>query len=219
MSSKKFTLIELLVVVAIIGILVSILMPSLQRARYKAKLKVCTSNQRQIGVGLLIYAADNDDLYPSLNVGGFKAQCDWNAHFKHYFEKFQTDGVSYNIYAGFSVDNNASKMDKVGSTLDHNGNSYNVLSMDFIIGRSSGAFGETTHPGGGMEKDVRDSTPCVSRWAGSSRGKVDLNVQYDDGSVRLIQKVGLFDSRFDLIPYHFSGSTRYLQYIPEPDLY
>ena len=46
---KKFTLIELLVVVAISGILASILLPSLQRARYKAKLVVCKSNLSQIG--------------------------------------------------------------------------------------------------------------------------------------------------------------------------
>ena len=48
---KSFTLIELLIVVAIIGILVSILMPSLANAREKAKLVVCLSNTKQIGTG------------------------------------------------------------------------------------------------------------------------------------------------------------------------
>ena len=61
---KKFTLIELLVVVAIIGILVSILMPSLHKAREKTKRAVCKSNLRQIAIAAAIYADDNKDFTP-----------------------------------------------------------------------------------------------------------------------------------------------------------
>ena len=47
---KKFTLIELLVVVGILGILVSLLLPSLSKAREKGKSAVCKSNLKQVGL-------------------------------------------------------------------------------------------------------------------------------------------------------------------------
>jgi len=62
--SKAFTLIELLVVVAIIALLISILLPSLARAREIAKRTVCSSNLRGIGQAMKTYANDNADWYP-----------------------------------------------------------------------------------------------------------------------------------------------------------
>lgn len=56
--TRGFTLIELLVVISIIGVLVSLLLPSLQSARKRAEAIKCTSNVRQIGVALNMYAND-----------------------------------------------------------------------------------------------------------------------------------------------------------------
>ena len=56
---KKFTLIELLVVVAIIGILASMLLPSLSRAREVTKRAVCMNNQKQIGILFINYVDSN----------------------------------------------------------------------------------------------------------------------------------------------------------------
>ena len=63
-KSKSFTLIELLVVIAIIGILASMLLPSLGRAREKAKTAVCVSNQAQINKALQMYLSGDDDRMP-----------------------------------------------------------------------------------------------------------------------------------------------------------
>lgn len=65
-STKRsgFTLVELLVVIGIIALLISILLPSLTRARQYANMIKCQSNLRQIGMALHLYAAENDNSAP-----------------------------------------------------------------------------------------------------------------------------------------------------------
>ena len=59
-----FTLVELLVVIAIIALLLSILMPSLGRAREQTKKVICQSNLRNINIGMVMYTDDNNGYFP-----------------------------------------------------------------------------------------------------------------------------------------------------------
>lgn len=62
--SRKFTLIELLVVIAIIGILASMLLPSLGKARESGKRAVCSNNIKQQTLAFHMFADDNNSEYP-----------------------------------------------------------------------------------------------------------------------------------------------------------
>jgi prepilin-type N-terminal cleavage/methylation domain-containing protein len=70
MKKKAFTLIELLVVIAIIAILAAILFPVFAQAKTAAKKTQSLSNVKQIGTGIQMYLADNDDTYPMSEYGG-----------------------------------------------------------------------------------------------------------------------------------------------------
>lgn len=69
MRARAFTLIELLVVVAIVTLLISILLPALNRARQQGKATVCLSHLRSLGTALQTYLQTNGDRFPGAGLG------------------------------------------------------------------------------------------------------------------------------------------------------
>jgi prepilin-type N-terminal cleavage/methylation domain-containing protein/prepilin-type processing-associated H-X9-DG protein len=67
---RAFTLVELLVVIGIIAILISILLPALQKARDKALAVQCASDQRQMYLACQMFAQDNKDHLPRPGLAG-----------------------------------------------------------------------------------------------------------------------------------------------------
>ena len=77
--SYGFTLIELLVVIAVISVLMAILTPALQNARTQARRVKCLVQVRNIGSGIVMYAAENKGFFPPNPVQGSYASPNYYA--------------------------------------------------------------------------------------------------------------------------------------------
>ena len=86
-KTQGFTLVELLVVIGIIALLISILLPSLQKARVQAKRLQCMNNERQLITALLMYTQDNNGIFP--------VDCDAGGNHRY----IDNDSSPYNPYA------------------------------------------------------------------------------------------------------------------------
>jgi len=98
-QGRGFTLIELLVVIAIIALLISVLLPSLSRARSRSKDLVCQSNMRQLGINVHYYLGENKDRLPWLKGTDLGSGQPNSAPYHQYYQIF------YNLpyYQGLDI--------------------------------------------------------------------------------------------------------------------
>lgn len=63
-ARSAFTLVDVLVSISVIAVLIALLLPSISMVRESARKVICSSDMRQIGLGMNMYAEDNNDLPP-----------------------------------------------------------------------------------------------------------------------------------------------------------
>lgn len=99
LKKSGFTLIELLVVIAIIALLLSILIPSLGKAKDRTRTILCRSNLRQYGLAMKMYLDDNKAYFPTYNIWLKRTSATGN----FLMEKDHPDGVFWPYISSFDI--------------------------------------------------------------------------------------------------------------------
>ena len=219
---KKFTLLELIIVISVLGILISLLLPSLRLSREKAKAAVCQSNQSQLGKGITSFATQNDLTMPNLTGVGQTIQINWRIQiapylgiqepFPHPWEKlaygpfkcpvanltstqrYYETGIGYNGRLGTR-----------GRDDDDDGNWTDTNTTKFI---QIEVPDETAMTGDGTDLNIGHiDHQLIGKWAGTfylgDRHYQGINLLWADGHVSWKKKISLMHGKNGNENYYF----------------
>ena len=102
---KKFTLLELMVVIAIIGILITMLLPALGKARAQAQAAVCMSNQKQLFIVTNYFMNNYSGYIPPVTNGTQSTKTPYSDMFNETGSYSGNSKAKYQRYMGFLYDN------------------------------------------------------------------------------------------------------------------
>jgi prepilin-type N-terminal cleavage/methylation domain-containing protein/prepilin-type processing-associated H-X9-DG protein len=164
---RGFTLIELLVVIAIIAILAAILFPVFSRAREKARQSTCLNNVKQVAMGMMMYAQDYDEIYPTAFMPDVVGSIAWQTLIYPY-----TKSMQVTICPSHSFDYTAAWVSP--NNLNEFGNPSTVFKVSYQLNIISTwnwtvwADGPGNHygPGGRAMSQVQSSASTILFWEG-----------------------------------------------------
>jgi prepilin-type N-terminal cleavage/methylation domain-containing protein/prepilin-type processing-associated H-X9-DG protein len=199
MSRRQgFTLIELLVVIAIIAILAAILFPVFAKAREKARQANCTSNIKQLTLGLLMYAQDYDEKIPGWIVtGGCTPNTAWG--WKHVVYPYVKNSQIFvcpssqwkftatcTYFTDWANAMNLATSYGLNDCIEGGGGSSTTPLGTIIRPAELIALGEGPTPWRPVDMGVGGGTPCNKNWPDVHNG--GINVGFYDGHVKWLQR-------------------------------
>lgn len=212
---KKFTLIELLVVVAIIGILASMLLPSLSRSREIARIGVCKSNQHQFYTAALAYSDGSDEYLPVIRQKAVAYMYDTNT----------ADGINYykNFVIDFGIDNEVLDCPSSPMPMKHEGSPWDKVwsNYNFFTGlptwyNSYGSFTSESPIRIGssenkwmmiVDRTYKDKWDAADDWRNHGTAKKGGNQTTMDGATKFY-----YSNTFKFYHSHWTARREYYWY-------